>query len=293
MEKADPVERLNVLLADMRFYDRWVEKKNNPKVSGDLSDMARHTHEFRAQPEAELLPAEIDSVFILNRLLIEYLFPKLCPVCESCDIILTLHKVKDAALRADGIVKNLLKFARPTDSNRTVLSPEQMVEDAWFNIPPVEKQHVDYVTAFRENLLVRVDSNQLMQVLINIIINACHAIGRDRHDGRIVVRSYPEEKCIGKICHKMCVIEIEDNGVGIKKENLNRVFEPFFTTKIYDRVIGEQEKAANPSLKSNIGGSGLGLSVSKSIITNHGGDITLTSSEGQGTTVKIYLPCAA
>lgn len=285
----DSVAALNATLDNFRLYELWEPLQGQTKIPAEISDMVKGSQDFRTLPPSELLPSEANYVRLLNRLLLEFSYPELCPKDSNFDIILTLTKVKDAALRADIIVKNLLKFARPTDARRAVIPPERLIEDAWSNIPVMEKQHVTFITEFTKGLQIKVDTNQLMQVLVNLFTNSCHAISKET-GGKLTVRSYivSEEKNAG---HPYCAIEVADTGSGIKKENMGRVFEPFFTTKIYDRALAEQQGAAQPPSRDAVMGTGLGLSVSKSIITNHGGDIQLTSTEGKGTIIRITLPC--
>lgn len=114
--------------------------------------------------------------------------------------------------------------------------------------------------------LIYANGGQINQVILNIIINAVHAIKSKNSDqGIIKIRTRYDENFI--------YCEIEDNGIGIKKENLKHIFEPFFTTK----DVGE--------------GTGLGLSISHDIIVNkHKGDISVTSKVNQGTIFIIKLP---
>ena len=110
-----------------------------------------------------------------------------------------------------------------------------------------------------ENILL--DGNQIKQVLINLILNAEHAIEKN---GLITVRSRKEQD------GNKITIEIEDNGCGIPQTNLKKIFEPFYTTK--------------PD------GTGLGLAVSYGIIKNHQGTIEIFSEIGTGTIITITLP---
>ncbi len=115
----------------------------------------------------------------------------------------------------------------------------------------------------KESRMVNVDSRRLRQVLINILKNSVEAIvGK----GFIIISctsvSYRE--------HKMLKVEITDTGVGIKKDHIPRIFSPFFTTKIY--------------------GSGLGLTAAREMLERMGGNISIESEEGKGTTVTILLP---
>ena len=105
------------------------------------------------------------------------------------------------------------------------------------------------------------DRHMLEQVLMNLILNAVQSI---RGQGLVTVRSLRDEG--------WCVIEVEDTGCGIQPDVLSKIFDPFFTTK----VQGE--------------GTGLGLSVSLGIVQRHGGEITVRSQVGKGTTFTVRLP---
>jgi two-component system NtrC family sensor kinase len=115
---------------------------------------------------------------------------------------------------------------------------------------------------------VRGNGSRLIQVLLNLLINAAHAIepGRvEENEIRVVAR----ESASGRV-----TVEVSDTGCGIPPENLPRIFEPFFTTK----AVGV--------------GTGLGLPVCQGIITSLGGELTVESTPGRGTTFRITLPIA-
>ncbi len=107
------------------------------------------------------------------------------------------------------------------------------------------------------------DANQLQQVLINVILNACDACAK----GGTIAISARKDDGAGRVRW-----EIRDNGAGIPEQDLLAVFDPFFTTK----KRGE--------------GTGLGLPVAASIVRNHGGEISIASVLGEGTTVTILWP---
>jgi CheY-like chemotaxis protein len=108
------------------------------------------------------------------------------------------------------------------------------------------------------------DGHQLHQVLVNMIVNAQHAMRRQPGPRRLVLR--------GRRVDQHVRLEIADNGRGIPPDVLARIFEPFFTTK----DAGE--------------GTGLGLSLCRTIIEDHGGSITVESVAGRGTTFTLELP---
>ena len=109
--------------------------------------------------------------------------------------------------------------------------------------------------------LIRIVPDQLLQVFVNILINALDAI---EGEGKIEVKTYLENK---QVC-----IDIKDNGYGMGQEIINKIFDPFFTTK-------------------NVGkGTGLGLSVSYGIIKKLNGHITVKSKLNEGSVFTIKLP---
>jgi signal transduction histidine kinase len=107
----------------------------------------------------------------------------------------------------------------------------------------------------------------LLQVLVNLVVNAVQAIPPGRADGRVTVRS---ERAGGRVR-----LLVEDNGSGMKPEVLRRVFEPFFSTKPFGV------------------GTGLGLAVSRGLVQSLGGDLRLESTPGGGTRATVELPEAS
>ena len=119
--------------------------------------------------------------------------------------------------------------------------------------------------ALDSGVILRGQSGTLQQVIVNLCVNGSHAIG-DRRDGLIKIKlDRPDASHVS--------IAVSDNGSGIPPEIMSRIFEPFFTTK----EVGK--------------GTGLGLAMVRSIITQMGGTIDCQSEPGQGTTFTISLPC--
>jgi signal transduction histidine kinase len=111
---------------------------------------------------------------------------------------------------------------------------------------------------------IELDPEQLKEVLVNLIINACEAMGGG---GSIAIH---EEASFEESLGRVVVIGLKDNGPGISESIKEKIFEPFFTTK--------EE------------GSGLGLSIASRIVEEHGGSLDLSSEEGQGSSFFITLP---
>lgn len=121
-------------------------------------------------------------------------------------------------------------------------------------------------SAIGKGVTLRGQSGTLQQVIVNLCVNGSHAIG-DRRDGLIRIKlDRPDDAHVS--------IAVSDNGSGIPPEIMSRIFEPFFTTK----EVGK--------------GTGLGLAMVRSIITQMGGTIDCISAPGQGTTFTICLPCS-
>lgn len=193
---------------------------------------------------------------------------------EERNIFRYLQGIRDAGERAAAIVSNMLSFSR--NSERTFSSNDlSAIASKAFELAGKDfdlKKHYDFrrlniVREYDPDLpLVPCVGTEIEQVLLNLVRNAAQAMARSGMENpTLTVRT--------KKMRDWAVIEVEDNGPGIPKDDLSRVFEPFYTTK----KIGE--------------GTGLGLSVSYFIITNnHHGHLTASSREGRGTKFVISLP---
>jgi signal transduction histidine kinase len=164
------------------------------------------------------------------------------------------------------IVDNFLEFSRPPRLKTRNMSPSLIVDSA-LNL--LEQRLQSYRVSIKLVRSVplsstRIDPEQLKEVIVNIIINACEAI---KHDGRIIISE--EERFVHPL-EKVAIIRIMDNGPGIPDDIQSEIFNPFFTTKDH--------------------GTGLGLSISYNIIAGHGGWLDVSSKEGQGAAFVITLP---
>ena len=169
------------------------------------------------------------------------------------------------AIRCRDIVRGLLDFSReanpelrPLNLNHLITDTVSILERTYgLRNVVIEKYFTDKIP------LAGMDVNQMKSVINNLLINAVDAMP---HGGIIKIRTGFNEKT-GKI-----FMEIEDNGTGIKKENIGLIFDPFFTVK-------EPGK-----------GTGLGLFVTYNIVERHGGTIKVESEEGAGTAFIVELP---
>jgi signal transduction histidine kinase len=175
--------------------------------------------------------------------------------------------IDNDAQRANGILQNLLEFARPPDVEQEILDFNQVVQGAVrLTAHQLQLNGVKVQTVYAEGLpKIRGNGNQLRQVLLNLMMNASQAM-----EGSPERRLHVETK--GGDAGAQ--VSVRDTGPGIAPEAQARLFEPFFTTK--------------PRGK----GTGLGLSVSRSIIEAHKGEIRVESELGKGATFFIRLPAA-
>ncbi len=179
-----------------------------------------------------------------------------------------LDGVEEGAERIRVIVNDLKDYVRqtPTDLNGKFNVNDALSRAFTLCRNLLKKSTNNYKLIYGDNLPpVRGDVYRIEQVIINVVQNACHAL-KNRTDA-IIVKTYPGSDESGEI-----IIEVDDEGVGITKDELKHIADPFFTTK------------------RDIGGTGLGLSISTSIVEEHGGKLNIDSTPGKGTTVKICLP---
>ncbi|UCG22464.1 MAG: MCP four helix bundle domain-containing protein [Deltaproteobacteria bacterium] len=167
----------------------------------------------------------------------------------------------------DNIVQNFLEFARPPKLKIQSISPSEVVDMALQLLRHRLESYGVQVELDRQNHLPQIegDPEQLKEVLVNLLVNSCEAMGEG---GLIVIR---EEEGVAEPLGRVVVIRVKDNGPGIPKSVRDKVFQPFYSTK--------EE------------GTGLGLSIAYRIVEEHGGWLSLKSKEGEGTTFTITLPC--
>ncbi|MBN1147734.1 MAG: HAMP domain-containing protein [Anaerolineales bacterium] len=174
-----------------------------------------------------------------------------------------LSLIRESALKANNIVGDLLKFARQSQPEMSENDMRETVEAALrLAAYSIRKAHVRVVKDLPEQVVMMTyDYQQIEQVLMNLISNAVQAMP-DGGTLRIALSQ----------ADGVTAIAVQDSGVGISAENLGRIFDPFYTTK----PAGE--------------GTGLGLSVSYGIVSNHSGRIEVESAPGKGSTFTIVLP---
>jgi two-component system NtrC family sensor kinase len=186
------------------------------------------------------------------------------------DIRSDLKAIAQQTERVRSIVKNLLGFSRqteinpePTDINRVVSTAVLLMR----NQALVKGVSIKFKPGEDIPPLI-LDANQMQSVMLNLLLNALDATKRG---DSIMITTGMDTSGNGASRHGV-EIHVKDTGCGIPAENLDRLFDPFFTTK----EVGQ--------------GTGLGLAVTYGIVQRHGGNITVQSTVGKGSTFTIWLP---
>ena len=170
--------------------------------------------------------------------------------------------------RLDKTVRNLMAFARPPAPSLILIPVSAIIERTVELVAGQAKnQQIDVNILSDDELAdddlaaVRADPDQLQQVVLNIIVNALHAMPQG---GALAIATRKI------MAGEMVEMAISDNGSGIAEDDLEKIFEPFFTTKT--------------------SGTGLGLAICRNIVESHHGTVDVESSLGKGTTFRIRLP---
>jgi two-component system NtrC family sensor kinase len=230
---------------------------NNPLayVTNNLVVLRRDMHAVLAALDAWRDGRRDDALRLEEEADLAYFRENFARICD---------KSLDGLQRVREIVRNLRDFAhldeaefQEADLNASLASVLEILRHE------AELKEVRLQTDFQPLPRVLCHASKINQVFFNLLANAVQAC--ERCNGVVSVRTRPEDE-------RGVVIEIRDNGCGIKPEHRPRLFEPFFTT----RPVGQ--------------GTGLGLSVSFGIVRDHGGTIEVQSEVGKGSTFRIRLP---
>lgn len=193
------------------------------------------------------------------------------------DVMLNLEKINHHGKRAEAIVKSMLQHSRSDTGKKEAIDINAIADEylrlAYHGMRAKDKLfNVTMKTDFDQNIgNLQAVPQDIGRVILNLITNAFHAVSeRKQREGaeyvpRVMVSTRKEA---GKV-----IVEVRDNGDGIPARILDKVFQPFFTTK----PTGQ--------------GTGLGLSLSREIVTSgHGGELKVATREGEGTSFTILLP---
>lgn len=237
----------------------------------------RMVAELEKRQDQLLQAKKMSSLGVLTAGIAHQLNNPLNNISTSCQIILEdlnqcdldflkkmLTNVEQEVYRARDIVKGLLEFSRVRDFALKPIPLEDVVSRSIRLISSQVPPGIDIVQQVPWDLVVQIDPQRMQEVFLNLLMNAIQAIKEP--PGEIKVAAQVDAR------NNQAVVTVEDTGVGIPKEEIDRVFDPFFTTK----EVGA--------------GTGLGLSIVYGIIEKHQGSIAVESKEGEGTRFIIRLP---
>jgi len=187
-------------------------------------------------------------------------------------------EILDNIKRLDNIVKSLLNYARPKSPRLMNVKVSDVLDKAIFFVYPEAKKHnVTIDTSVEEEIPeIMMDSDQMQQVFLNLMINAVQAMPDGGHLKIIASESDKDNMALDDNerslfpAERSVTVKFEDNGHGIDPETQKSIFDPFITKKSQ--------------------GTGLGLSISQRIVQEHGGDILVNSEVDKGTTFTVFLP---
>jgi len=193
-----------------------------------------------------------------------------------------LERVVNAGRRATDLTKRMLAYAGRATCDVQIMDLNNLVQEmAEFAVAAVPKNVDLHINTAAGLPLVRADSGQIQQVIMNLLINAAEAIGEQ--GGKVSVATWAEELSAERVASEFAdqqpvpglyvCLEVSDTGCGMSKETLSRIFDPFFSTKF--------------------AGRGLGLSAILGIVRAHRGAITVRSEPGVGTVFRVLLPAIA
>ena len=176
-----------------------------------------------------------------------------------------------ATERATRIVRDLLTYAKPRPSTRSMIDLNHVVRETLeLRAEEQAANHIDVVKALAAGLPpVFADAHRIQQVLLNLMNNAEQAMVASHGRGSLVVRTW-HDAALNTVS-----FEVSDDGPGLAPEIRTKIFDAFFTTK----PVGE--------------GTGLGLAVAYNIVKDHGGRIRVESEPGRGTSFVVDLPVSA
>ncbi|MEZ6122255.1 MAG: ATP-binding protein [Planctomycetaceae bacterium] len=177
-------------------------------------------------------------------------------------------RILSAGQRASQITTGMLGYARASNDRMDPCELNRLLKDVMILVQKDLQMHrITVDSDLQPNVWAIVNSSQIQQILMNLIVNARQAMG-DGGRLKLTIRDNTAEG--------WAEISIQDFGCGIPEEQLQKIFDPFFTTKTAD--------------KSGQGGTGIGLSVCRKIIEAHKGRMRVESEVGKGTTFTLKLP---
>ena len=249
-------EEVNRNLEELHQYQEQLNQASKLASIGELVDSVAH----EINTPAGIIAAHTDAILLENK--------------ADNEMKEELNIIRNQTRRISDYTRTLLTYSRLMPFKPEAIRVEDLIDECTYLIGHrLKTKKLNLVKTYNPSLpLILADKRQMEQVLMNILNNAVDALPEG---GEIKIKTgknslQPDTDGNKKI--KGIFISIEDNGVGIKKENLGKIFNPFFSTKL------------------DAHGTGLGLSISRTIIQRYRGRLDVESEEGKYTRFIITLP---
>jgi PAS domain S-box-containing protein len=268
---------------------RWSVVRDDEGKPITLFSVNTDVTEARSQRESMFNAQRMESLGTLASGIAHDLNNVLAPILMSAQLLekdehdpgrlQILRAVETGAKRGAELVRQVLAFARGAEGRRDVLQVSSLIDEVRTFLTDTIDKSIRISAHVPPDLWpIAGDSTQLIQVLLNLAVNARDAMP---DGGQLIFRARNStlDRPLLSVTHlarpgKYVVVEVEDNGIGIEPSVLSKVFEPFFTTK----EIGQ--------------GTGLGLATSVANVRGHGGFMQVDSELGRGSKFLLYLPAA-
>ncbi|HUV49739.1 MAG TPA: response regulator [Anaerolineae bacterium] len=280
----DPEKCLVVELNSMGIYDKSVDETDKKflgtyGVARDISDRKRLEAQLLQSQKMEAIGTLAGGIAHDFNNLLMGIMGRISLINHDVELNHPHYKhfkdIEEIVKRGSDLTKQLLGFAmggkyevKPTNINKLIEKCSDM-------FGRTRKENRIHTTLQKDVCAVEIDRSQIEQVLLNLFVNAWHAMPGG---GDIFIETKNIRLDDDDVMHygikpgEFVMVSVVDTGVGMDKETLRHIFEPFFTTKKLGR------------------GTGLGLASAYGIIKNHGGLINVNSKKGEGTTFNFYLP---
>jgi signal transduction histidine kinase/CheY-like chemotaxis protein len=259
---------------DRKVEERTAALRNELEERERLEDQLRHAQKMEAVGRlAGGIAHDFNNLLTVIRMSLVTVAE---PTSSEDQTSEAIRDASDATDRAAGLTHDLLAFARKQTLQRTTVAVSDILGSVERMVRRVAEASIRLEVRLADDPgEVVADGHQIEQVLLNLAINACDAMG---NRGTLTITADPVEIAgVGAVQHRVrpgsyVRIAVTDTGTGMDEATLRSVFEPFFTTKEVGR------------------GTGLGLAVAHGIVTQHGGQIDVESELGKGSTFTVFLP---
>jgi PAS domain S-box-containing protein len=260
-------EIINVSITRYLIHDENNEPIGSVGIIRDVTHVKKLEKELREKENLALIGEVVSSIAhsLSNPLNIisgtaDYLLLDKKPSDEDYG---DLKTIVDEATRITKAIRQLLNFSRPLKTVKQPVSINDIIEEVIAKLKfSTGKKNITFKNYLNSDIpKINCDPAQIQETISNLLTNAIQAIG---DKGEIKVKTSSKNGTVD--------IEISDTGIGISKDNIDKIFEPFFSSKEYGK------------------GTGLGLSIARRIMKEHNGEISVKSIRGRGTTFTLKLP---